>query len=397
MQFFINPEKMAGRVSELDSIQGELGKLSSSLESIINTNAIQLDSFNQIKRALRNYQQNIRVISGNTAQMSAGLQNVVKEYMTHEQSICEHAGHGSTGKHSGLNRPWSGFPLIWSGLFPSAIVTIPLIPPIWGAIGSGIGWLYNNVGKWGYNDSTNNKFSWSILGGKTGKEVDLNGINAGYNGEYHAGHVTANVKGSANWDVKKGNIKATTGVKAGISALDGKVSGNIGIAKGTLEGSLINASAEGAIGFSILSDGKFAPSVYGEVSAKANVAEGKVSSQFGTDEFNYHNKAEGTLLEAEAKASAKAGRIVEKDGTVKYGVSGKAGAEAYLAKGSVSGGFTLFGIKFDASVEGKAGGAGAKIGGEATTGAVEGEIGLGLGLGLGIKVKIDWTGFKWPW
>ena len=48
MQFFINPEKMAGRVSELDSIQGELGKLSSSLESIINTNAIQLDSFNQI-------------------------------------------------------------------------------------------------------------------------------------------------------------------------------------------------------------------------------------------------------------------------------------------------------------------------------------------------------------
>jgi len=91
MQFFINPEKMAGRVSELDSIQGELGKLSSSLESVINTNAIQLDSFNQIKRALKNYQQNIRVISGNTAQMSAGLQNVVKEYKEHEQSICEHA------------------------------------------------------------------------------------------------------------------------------------------------------------------------------------------------------------------------------------------------------------------------------------------------------------------
>lgn len=117
MQFFINPEKMKVRVSELDSIQGELGKISSSLDSVIRTNAIQLDSFNQIKRALKNYQQNIRVISGNTAQMSTGLQNAVNEYKAHEQSIYEHAGHGNlnsitVSESKGVD--WMSF--LWKGV-----------------------------------------------------------------------------------------------------------------------------------------------------------------------------------------------------------------------------------------------------------------------------------------
>ena len=163
-----------------------------------------------------------------------------------------------------------------------------------------------------------------------------------------------------------------------------------------LEGSLVNASVDGAIGLSLFSNGTFEPSVYANVSAKANVAEGKVSSQFGTNEFNYHTEAKGSVLGAKAEAGVQAGKIMNEDGTYKYGVSAKAGAEAYVAEGSVSGGFTLFGIKFDASVSGKAGGAGASIGGEATTSSAEGEIGLGLGLGLGLKVKVDWSGFKWP-
>ena len=71
-------------------------------------------------------------------------------------------------------------------------------------------------------------------------------------------------------------------------------------------------------------------------------------------------------------------------------------------EGKVSGGFTIFGIKIDASIKGKAGGAGLTGAAEATTGGVEGEIGAGLGLGAGIKIKIDWTNFKapkikWPW
>ena len=68
-----------------------------------------------------------------------------------------------------------------------------------------------------------------------------------------------------------------------------------------------------------------------------------------------------------------------------------------MAEGKVSGGITVFGVKIDLSVSGKAGGAGAKASAKVGTEAVEGELGLGLGLGLGIKGKIDWTGFKLPW
>ena len=67
-----------------------------------------------------------------------------------------------------------------------------------------------------------------------------------------------------------------------------------------------------------------------------------------------------------------------------------------MAKGKVSGGFTIFGIEFNASVEGKAGGAGVTAGAGVTTEGVSGKLGAGLGLGAGIEFSIDWSGFKWP-
>lgn len=76
------------------------------------------------------------------------------------------------------------------------------------------------------------------------------------------------------------------------------------------------------------------------------------------------------------------------------GAKGKVGAEAYLAQGKVSGGFTIFGIKIDAGVTGKAGGAGVSAEGNVTTGGVSGKIGAGLGLGAGVEISIDWSNFS---
>ena len=80
----------------------------------------------------------------------------------------------------------------------------------------------------------------------------------------------------------------------------------------------------------------------------------------------------------------------------------KAGAEVYLAKGEVKGGFEIFGIKIETEVEGKIGAIGAKVGGEIEDTSVEAEIGASLLGGAGIKVKIDWSEFadgikKWKW
>lgn len=70
-----------------------------------------------------------------------------------------------------------------------------------------------------------------------------------------------------------------------------------------------------------------------------------------------------------------------------------------MAEGTVSGGFTIMGIKIKASVTGKAGGAGIGAEGRATTGGVSGEIKAGLGIGAGLKIDVDWSDFKpkWPW
>lgn len=139
------------------------------------------------------------------------------------------------------------------------------------------------------------------------------------------------------------------------------------------------------------------PSVYAKAEAKANAAEGSLEGQFGTDEYNTHVKAEGSVLGAEAEAKFEAGKIVDEDGNERVGVAASVGAETYVAEGSVSGGFSIFGIKIDATIEGKLGGAGAKGGAEVTNSSAEGEIGFGFGLGAGFKIKVDWSGFKWPW
>ena len=53
MQFLINPEKMSRRISELEDIEGELGSIASGLEDVIGTNAVQMDSYNQVKSTLK--------------------------------------------------------------------------------------------------------------------------------------------------------------------------------------------------------------------------------------------------------------------------------------------------------------------------------------------------------
>ncbi len=248
---------------------------------------------------------------------------------------------------------------------------------------------------WGYNDSSDGKSSWSFGGGKTEYQGTVLGEDVGYEASYNVGHVTTEGKLGFEYDPEDGDYKFGASGKAGFSVVDGSVSGNIGDLSGTLEGKVGNIEAEGAIGATLI--GGFAPGLYAEVKGKANVLEGSASIQKGTDQFNGHVKAEGSLLGAEAEATAQIGAIEGEDGSVQFGAKVKAGAEAYLAEGEISGGFTLFGIKVDLGLEGKAGGAGAKAGVEISTGCLEGEIGAGLGIGAGLKLKIDFTGFKFPW
>lgn len=181
----------------------------------------------------------------------------------------------------------------------------------------------------------------------------------------------------------------------------GSVAGSIGYLSGSLSGTVGKIEAKGTIGAALFDDGKFTPRLEAKAEVSAAAVEGEGKVQFGSDEFNAHAKASGKLLGAEASAKAGLGVITVKDEKTGeevrvVGAQAKAGAEAYVASGKISGGFTLFGIKIDASVSGNVG-AGAKAGGEVTTSWASFDIGAALGLGAGVSVKIDWSNFKFGW
>lgn len=283
-------------------------------------------------------------------------------------------------------------PIILNPLFP---FLPPFILPSIGEIGSGLDLFLHRLLP--YDDSENGDLSLSRFGGKTGIHGTIFGMEAGVDGEYHVAHLTTESESGAEWNLDEGEAGIEYKRGIGFSAVDGKAAYNVGPYSGEVEAKVGNVAAAGGIGISLMEDGQFDPHAYVGVEGKASVAEGTATGQLGSDSYNVHSEASGTLLGAEAEAKLQLGSYTDKNGNEKFGVSTDVGAEAYVAEGELSGGFTFMGIKFDAGIEGKAGGAGAKVGGEVSSSGVSGEIGAGLGLGLGLNVSVDWSDFKWEW
>lgn len=240
------------------------------------------------------------------------------------------------------------------------------------------------------------KIAGSLAEGTAFINGRIAGIDAGVTAKGDVLGASLSSGGKAKWDLAKGDVGLEANIKGEVHLASGEAEASLGYLKSKIEGTVGSAEAKGSVGATLWKDGKFAPSIGVEGKASATVAEGEVETSFGTDNYNAHVSAEGSVLGAEAEASAKAGVITyEENGATKtkYGVEAKVGAEAYLAKGEVEGGFTLFGIEINASVEGKLGGAGASAGGEITTGGVGASLDLGLGAGVGVDISVDWSGF----
>lgn len=200
------------------------------------------------------------------------------------------------------------------------------------------------------------------------------------------------------WDTKKKDADLSVSATAEGHLARGKLSGSVGDLSGSVEGKIGVVSATGTLGVSLYKDGKLSPALEGKLKLEAAAAKGKVEAQYGNEQFNGHAKAEGSVGVASVEAGGGAGMITYTDeaGSQKteLGVQGKAGAEAYVATGELSGGVTIFGIKIDAKVRGYAGGAGASASGRFTTGGISGSIGAGLGLGGGVEISVDWSNFS---
>ena len=163
----------------------------------------------------------------------------------------------------------------------------------------------------------------------------------------------------------------------------GEAQGTFGLLNTTSEVKGLTGTLNGSLGASLFSKDGLSPSLEAGGKLEGSVLASETNMSLGVEDYDIHAKAEGNALTANSEA------------TIHMGVDGmeaRVGAEAYAATGGLTCGLTLFGVKFDASVEGKAVGAGANAGGKLETASAEGELGIGLGVGLGVKVKVDWSG-----
>lgn len=229
----------------------------------------------------------------------------------------------------------------------------------------------------------------SAATGTSGAVFGMTAQAAGIFGKAKAGVdvLTAKAGAKANVKVDKDGVEANASAEASAAALKGhaSVGGKYGEASVNTEifSAAAGVSATGAVSFK---DGKLSGKA--EVSADASVAaaKGDVEGKLGTKKFNAHGKASGAVAGAGAKAKA---GVEYKDGA--FSATAKAGAEAYLAKGEVKGGYTFMGIKVDLEVNGQIG-VQAKAGGEVSSTSVGLDVGLGP---VGGKIKIDWSDFDW--
>lgn len=238
------------------------------------------------------------------------------------------------------------------------------------------------------------KIGGSLLESSVYANGEIFGIGFGGSAEGDILGASVSTDLKSGWDITKGYVGVEGSLGVDVHAVSGRVKANIGDLSTEAGVEVGSASAKGEIGATLFKDGKFAPSIGVEGKAEASVLKGDVGVQYGSETHNAHADAKGKLLGAEAEASFKAGVITEtKDGVTKtkFGAKGEVGAEAYLAQGEVKGGFTIFGIDFDVSVEGKLGGAGASAGGEVTSGGVGASLDLGFGAGAGVNFSIDWS------
>jgi len=363
----VNKNSLLAHSSEMQDIESRLGQVQSEVLSVRSAISVHMSSSGMIKSHLRDLASQIGDHKNKVSNMSRIADSIANTYFRVESDIRGQyeARKGSSGTIRGFS----------SG-------------------GGGGGGSSSGGGRGGSNDRV---VKDSLISGNADLLLTLFGSD-----------FEAKVKGDllsykydsssyAKWDLSKGEIKAEWKESLSGHLAKCEIESKWGIFSNKAEVTAVKGEASSALYLGLMEDGKFNPKIGGEAKVSGSLLEGKASTQVGTEEFNYHAKAKGNLVGAEAKAGVGIGNLgQDKYGRTKYGVKANVGADAYLAKGDVTGGFTLFGIDIDLTMSGKAGAIGAKAGMEAYHTGVSINGGLSALLGIEGTLKIDWSDFKLP-
>lgn len=330
---------------DFSSIMNDLGRYSSDVERIASQLSITGGGASEIKRSLQ-------VVSGNLDKEKA-ITKSLKECLVNSMGAYIAAENLIKGTSTGKSEV------------------------SWNAGGQNSDGGQSGSGGGSFGEDEQDDVYAVAKGGKS--HTTENGVTFSANGYAVGGTAEAGVNGLAFEAEAKGSILHG---EAGIEGEYGKLAG---------EASVLGGGGSFMIGFSGLDhsieDGEAGGTIAGiSAEAEAYAAQGEVEGRLGTEKNNLHVGADGTLCGAEAEA--KAGLMYDETG---YGIGAEAGAEAYVAKGEVKGGFEIAGIKITGSLGGKALSAGAHAGGKITMGSIGFDLGASLGIGADVGLELDWS------
>lgn len=372
--YFADPQKIRGQKEKYEYISKKLQKAVNGIDSTTGKLGKIASNYPSLKTTLKNCATNVSTLKQKTDSLYSSLELLTVKYEKTEQNVVDNLGgesHTNTIEENGtMGSPASESDESGKKEKSKSIARLAGTVGTTGAIG-GIG----------------------VCGSASGEL-----FGASYNTEKYQAKVQWKQGEDKAWSSKELGVRASNEGEAHIAK--GSIAGTIGYLSGKASGSVGKVSGKGSVGANLFKDGKLSPQLYLEGSLKGTVAEGKGEAAFGTENTNVHANAKGEVLTGEVKGDVQLGRITyEKNGKKiqATGVKAEVGAEAYVATGSLSGGFTIFGIDIDIGVSGKAGGVGGKMGGYATTGGVKGTFSAGLGVGAGIDISIDWSNFNLGW
>lgn len=393
-EFVVNTDILRSEANSLEAVQRELNAVAARLSGIQISNFLRTGGSSvALNRRISDCRNAVWNQSSNLRKLSNGLDSVARLYDRTEQNLSEPKTQGSSSGSGGSVPEWA------EDFFDRVVGPAILIPGMWPHLL--VLNLASVLGSYAV-DIHNGELpgEWSLFSGGINGSGSLWGIPcSGELGYSFLGYETDTIR-KAKWDLEKGNAGIEYGGELSGHILKGEASGNFGILGGKADASLGNAAVSGKINATLFEDGKFTPSLGAEVKGEASALKGSAQGYLGNENYNAHANASGTLFGAEASAGAQIGAVTYKNKqgqtVTAYGVKGEVGAEAYVAEGKVSGGFTFMGIDIDIGVSGKAGGAGVSAGGSLTTDGAHGEIGAGLGLGAGVEISVDWSDFDPP-
>lgn len=373
-EFEVNTGKIRGTACEIRCMAASIENLSNQVRQIARN--LQLGEFwdARIKGQLHRMADSIDEQARHTARCGTALADISTKYQSSEQAIAD-------GKKKEFLLYFDDY----------------------------LGRLYRQYPRMKKEGAEQKETSVSWLSGKyAGSGKVLGADSQGeVSGELFGASHTTKWSTGAKWKEKNGKMALdslallTAKIAGEAHVAKGSAKGNIGYLFGKAEGTVGKFAAEGSVSASLIKDGKFSPQISAKGELSAVGVEGSAEGGFGTENNNVHVDANGKVGVAKVSGEVAAGTVYVKnaDGTEskRYGVKGEVGAEAYVAEGKISGGITILGVKIDAGIGGKFGGAGAKAGGSVTNGGVSGSASLGFGAGLEVDFSVDWSGFKWKW